>query len=97
MNTYAKMREALKAMRMFLDGYTVNNLELRRMVDAALTEPPRNCDVGTAEEQTERFESFCDKNGRIDGVPRCEVCPLLNALDCSLVWAQMPYEEGGAK
>ena len=40
----AKMREALKAVRMFLDGYTVNNLELRRMVDAALAAPPRNCD-----------------------------------------------------
>lgn len=69
----------------------------RNAMVSALAAPARNCDIGTADEQTERFVSFCDKNGRIDGVPRCEVCPLLNARDCSLVWAQMPSEEGGAR
>lgn len=59
----AKMREALKAAKQYLDGYTVNNLELRRMVDAALAEPPRNCDkFGTDNaEASLAYEEFCDR------------------------------------
>jgi len=45
----AKLREALKAAKQYLDGYTVNILELRRMVDEALSAPARNCDVFTPE------------------------------------------------
>ena len=37
---YAKLREALKAAKQYLDGYSTNILELRRKVDAALAEPP---------------------------------------------------------
>lgn len=96
----AKMREALKAVRMFLDGYTVNNLELRRMVDAALAAPPRNCDVGTVVEQDECFEAFCKRYFR-DDAPCSESCPCrlwgLLGGTCSIRWAQMPYDEGGAK
>ena len=40
----AKLREALKPVKRYLNGYTVNILELRRTVDAALTAPARNCD-----------------------------------------------------
>lgn len=76
----AKMREALKAVRMFLDGYTVNNLELRRMVDAALAEPARNCDVGTVDEQTERFVDFARLYFQSE------------VVRFTLNWAQMPYE-----
>lgn len=36
----AKLREALKAAKQYLDGYSTNILELRRKVDAALAEPP---------------------------------------------------------
>ena len=51
----------------------------------------RNCDVGTAEEQTGRFLKFCD-------IHDCESdCPLFKANSCELAWAQMPYEEGGAE
>lgn len=64
-----------------------------RNAKAALSEPPRNCDVGTAKEQTGRFLKFCD-------IHDCESdCPLFKANSCELAWAQMPYEaeEGGAK
>lgn len=67
----------------------------------ALAEPRRNCDVGTAEEQTKRMhENYCS---------HCECyvipsdaepygCPLYEqGVDCRLKWAQMPYEEGGNK
>ena len=53
----------------------------------ALTAPPRNCDVGTAEEQYKRFLKFCTS---ID----CKrYCPLFKADSCELAWAQMPYDE----
>ena len=61
------------------------------LCDAALSRPPRNCDVGTPEEQGERclaqFEQW-RRNG--DGKK------LITAI---MMWTQMPYtaEEGGAK
>ena len=62
---------------------------------AALFAPPRNCDVGTADEQHARFYSFCDK------IEECKECPLWRGggltSKCSVYWGQMPYEEGGAE
>lgn len=71
----------------------------------ALAAPPRNCDVGTAEEQSERFENFCLRHigcAEETGGRHCVGCPLEKASrnitqKCELYWAQMPYEEGGAK
>ena len=52
---------------------------------------PRNCDVGTALEQENRFIRFCG------GYQNCKHCPFRNANSrCEFAWAQMPYEEGGA-
>lgn len=55
---------------------------------AALSAPPRNCDVGTAEEQASRFIALCDSL-------KCPSCPCRfgKTTDCALNWAQMPYEE----
>ncbi len=68
--------------------------QLRRRIDesrAALAKPPRNCDVGTAEEQAQRFERFCaEHRGHI-----CRSCPFRQSTECELAWAQMPYTEGG--
>lgn len=63
---------------------------------AALAEPIRNCDVGTAEEQYARVRAFC-KRHKV-GL-RCVDCPVNGVLpkNCALIWAQMPYEEGGAE
>ena len=33
--------------------------DMRNIIADALAAPPRNCDVGTAEEQERRFEEFC--------------------------------------
>ena len=57
---------------------------------------PRNCDVGTAEEQEERFDAHCRKH------MGCLTCPLREKdggvpKHCEFVWSQMPYEEGGAR
>ena len=100
----AKMRDALEkadaALSLisksswFVDANfaeTIGVIEAGKAIQAALSAPPRNCDVGTAEEQEERFTKFC---GRQD----CKrTCPLSDEYDlyrCEFAWGQMPYEEG---
>lgn len=65
-----------------------------RKAKAALAAPRRNCDVGTAEEQAERYLNFCHN------YPRCTGCPCVGRIQygqCEFAWAQMPYAEGGVK
>ena len=64
--------------------------------------PLRNCDVGTVRQQSKRFARYCRHEiGRVIGVAFCcAECPLSKYSDCSLAWAQMPYEaneKGGEK
>ena len=70
-------------------------------IDAALSLPHRQCDMGTPEEQAERYNAFCRKHFTPDKLGgNCRKCPLRNrrGWSCQLAWAQMPYaEEGGAK
>ena len=75
-------------------------LAIAHLVDAALAAPPRNCEVGTVEEQSQKFDAFCDANKYVgdDGANWCSrTCPCYNDINCGVDWAQMPYEEGGAK
>lgn len=101
------MREALEAILKEANTQYRNDngidLEwLMAKAKAALSAPPRNCDVGTPEEQSERWEKFCSEHhkkwigGKIPTGP-CD-CPCYEGNSCnSFLWAQMPYEEGGAK
>ena len=57
-------------------------------VNAALTAPPRNCDIGTPDEHLVAHRKWCWEH---DCKPT-DSCKL-----CVARWAQMPYEEGGAK
>jgi len=97
----AKLREALITLRENLhvekiDGcacgptYIGPTVCAFTLIDAALAAPPRNCDVGTAEEQTQRFDQFCHKNRTMEKC--CGDCPALGLADCEFIWAQMPYE-----
>ena len=66
-------------------------VEMREVAIAALAKPPRNCDVGTAEEQMKRqYDTMCNTT---------KACPDSDwsCKECFAKWAQMPYEEGGAK
>ena len=71
---------------------------------AVLTTPPRNCDVGTAEERARRWAQHCDTYLRDDGSKPCTGCSCCGKVlfgKCEFAWAQMPYEadagqEGGA-
>ena len=94
----AAMREALEAaipiMRSCLFDY-YNTTSVNKVVGemkAALSAPPRNCDVGTTKEQSARFDAHCRKH------MGCLTCPLREKdggvpKHCELAWAQMPYEE----
>lgn len=68
----------------------INPKQAYAKAEAALALPRRNCDVGTAEEQDERFRVFCGDQGAY-----CTTCPCDKppAASCRLLWAQMPYEE----
>ena len=65
----------------------VNGCEALRVAKAALSAPPRNCDVGTAEEQNNRFKRFCDSKS-------IGYCWGRGCRKCMAQWGQMPYEEG---
>lgn len=60
--------------------------KIRSEIKAAIAEPLRNCDIGSAEEQAIRFEAYCDSH------TNCAHCPLAGQ-QCVLAWSQMPYEE----
>ena len=73
-------------------------VDIEAILKAALAEPPRQCDVGTAEEQEKRFSKFCGSNADptdIDGWTCDRRCPLYeNHPKCKEAWEQMPYKEG---
>ena len=64
--------------------------ELKQIAESALSAPPRNCDVGTADEQVKSYFAFCDRH-------TCQSCPVKGTTDCGFLWEQMPYEEGDEK
>lgn len=68
-----------------------------RDIRAALSAPPRNCDVGNAADQARRFQDFCHAH-RTASTSCMRTCPGYNAPDvrrCQAIWSQLPYQEGG--
>ena len=57
------------------------------IVNAALSAPPRNCDIGTADEQYARWEKYC-------ACTKCHNCDLVSDSwsQCYSKWSQLPYE-----
>ena len=81
------------------DAHLLGYLEqIERWAKSALSASPRNCDVGTPDEQEKRFSNFCVNNADpmdIDGWTCDWRCPLYkNHPKCKEAWAQMPYEKG---
>lgn len=68
----------------------------------ALSEPLKNCDIGTAEEQSKRFREFCSAHKYVSsdfsticrgfGKNRCPFFNTKSKSNCELAWSQMPYE-----
>ena len=94
------IREALESVRNWCLNRLVNSSHqvtvegLLSVVNTALAKPPRNCDVGTPEEQAERYEKLCDSH-TCGSICSGSCCPLYD-YDCSpFAWAQMQYEARG--
>lgn len=82
-----------------LDGEMSNDhaIQLGFITNMLEKFPLRQCDVGTAEEQAQRYDKFCEG---MDCV-KCPVHALWHhyfeicknqKVSCGLIWAQMPYE-----
>ena len=83
------MREALVMVKRLFDGRLIWQPDIRKAheaVNSALAEPPRNCDVGTAEEQFKRFDRWC--NSRV-----LKNCWGLDCRKCFIAWSQTKYED----
>ena len=95
-----KMREALVLCSRIIGANGIRGnvflddiQESHKAITDALAAPPRQCDVGTAEEQSERFMDFCRPGNRPPNCEECKVYPKrMNKFWCQLEWAQMPYE-----
>lgn len=110
-----KIREALVAVQKKIEhlcgSFNVPNslvagrMEINGIINAAISEPPRQCDVGTAEEQHRRFIDYCNTCDCPMGcIHRKEFTGMLDTrcasmLKCYIRWAQTPYDanEGGAE
>ena len=99
----AAMRKALMEASIALSSATHHHLteddakECLAVIESALSKPPRNCDVGTAEEQAETFYAFCGYHRFRSGIKgMCSsLCPCIRCRDmcnCITTWAQMQYE-----
>jgi hypothetical protein len=110
-NNVEAMREALRAaLDLIFDMQNADRSPLshqayavRRKIKAALARPLRECDVGTAKEQSERMAEFCKRQyAKVnDGSHICSKCRLhkLIKTECPFAWAQKPYtaNKGGAE
>lgn len=66
--------------------------ECQKKARAALAAPARNCDVGTAEEQAERFRKACKSWSNADDRDYCSYeCPIDGNGDCHERFGQMPF------
>ncbi len=101
METNNKLREALMHIQNLADALDLDEPNVIAILDTcrdALAEPIKNCEVGTANEQYQRYEKFCCSHYSItdNGDGNCLKCPFSEPT-CKFAWAQMPYEEGDAK
>lgn len=69
-----------------------------KKIRSALASKPRNCDIGTTEEQNHRFNEFCKAHKELVlSKYRCsDDCPCLKTLsniDCAIAWSNMPYSK----
>lgn len=91
----AAMRNALNEIQLvcykagITIGYDVACGIIKSKSRAAISAPPRNCDVGTVDEQLKRFSAFCMSR-------KCNECQFVSSTygECGVRWSQMPYEGG---
>ena len=95
------MYDALVKVKRLFDGQIMFQPSIReahKAVNAALAAPPRNCDVGTVEEQLDRYGLFCQNKCPIcENRHSCHICGERYRMKCMVAWAQLPYDEGDTK
>jgi hypothetical protein len=88
----SKLRESLKEILEIVSPISTGDDDdpverVAKIAEAALAEPIRNCDIGTAEEQYKRFRDMCFNTN-------CEGLVKHNTLsEYAFKWAQMPYKK----
>jgi hypothetical protein len=91
-----KLRESLKEIADICDGKDIGGLDrlvsIYNIAKHALAEPLRNCDVGSAVEQTERHDKYCERFISEGCGASTNDC-----IACFARWTQMPYEKGATK
>ena len=108
----AAMREALNQLRNWAlldineNAIRSDEPNYKKLVDgiveitnAALAAPARNCDMGTADEQADRFKAFCYSN-RTPGNECSKECPFDDTSAvcyCQARWAQMLFAKARGK
>ena len=66
---------------------------IERIAHNALSAPARQCDMGTDEEQVDRYCRHCQTHCiSCEHRRACNVCGERYRLRCFARWAQMPYE-----
>ena len=84
----SKQREALEKAKKLFDGRLMFQQAIREAheaVNAAIAEPVRNCEVGTADEQIKRHKKWCATSKDFS-------CHVSMCRECYAKWSQMPYE-----
>ena len=102
MTMSSKLREALSEIIDLINEWRNDGVmehfqysQLFDIADNALAEPLRNCDVGTTDDQIDRMLAFCGRKGKCSKCEHHKIGTLFR--QCTLRWAQMPYNEGCAK
>lgn len=78
----------------YTDRCQIPPAELARVIsdlEQAIAIKPRNCDIGTINEQIERKIEFCSSGG---GCVDCPFNRYTTLTQCALAWAQKSYKEG---
>ena len=76
------------------EGHHVPDANMsKKRIESAHAAPARQCDVGTAEEQLQRWCKFCDTQNACEDCPCNKGCGI--SADCFARWAQTPYEAEG--
>ena len=67
-------------------------------IEPALIARPKNCDVGTVDEQLDRYGLFCqNKCPACEHRHLCHICGERYRMKCMAAWAQMSYDGGKSK
>ena len=93
-----KMREALVLCSRIIGANGIRGnvflsdiQEAHEAITAALSAPPRQCDVGTPEEKYRRWVHFCEQR-----LHSCHNCECNSPVGCTFKFGDMPYiKEGG--